>query len=90
MSSRSASTHAIFDMGGTIFTIDSIVDIFDVILKEDNSEVKLSQGKLLLFSYYAISLFKTDIFELSPLIPGVFNLRATYAHRLQEYQRWIF
>ena len=46
-SSIEPSTHAIFDMGGTIFTLESLINLFDEMLKRNGNPHKLSSGILM-------------------------------------------
>ena len=51
-SSIEPSTNAIFDMGGTIFSIESFVDLFEEMLKRNGNPHKLPPGILInLYNY---------------------------------------
>ena len=54
-SSIEPSTHAIFDMGGTIFTIESLINLFEEMLKRNGNPHKLSPGILINLIMYNIN-----------------------------------
>ena len=46
-SSIEPTTHAIFDLGGTIFTIESFLNLFEEMLKRNGNPHKLPPGILI-------------------------------------------